>query len=160
MKRSLFLITLLTPIFLFSQKFTLSNIVNLASYNNDNFDTYVISKGYIFNKSESDQRSTTKSYSFSTNKYERNKAVYWISKTDYNDGVVIISWTTYKSEDYSEIKSQIKAIGFQFTEESNTDGVIGFHYIKGKYELNLYVQELTFDYSIKGNGYEISLVKN
>lgn len=160
MKKTFILFILLIPIFIFSQKFTLSNLVNLASYNNDNFDTFVISKGYVFNKTESDEQSATKFYSFSTNKYERNKAAYWISKTNYNDGKVIVSWTTYKSEDYAAIKSQIKANGFQFTEESNTDGIIGFHYKNGKYELSLYVEELTFDNSIKDNGYEISIVKH
>ena len=159
MKKYFIVIIILLPLLFFSQKFTLSNLVNLCIYNSDDFDTFVTTKNYIFNRTEQEEQSITKSYSYSTSNYDRKKASYWISKTDFNSGDVIVSWTTYKKEDYSTIKSQIKANGFKYMNESNDDGIIGFHYYKGKYNLSLYVQQIKFDNSINGNGYEISITK-
>lgn len=142
-----------------AQQLSLSNMVNLLESNWDSYDSFVISKGYTYNKSDEKEFSVSRTYSFSTNKYNRNYATNWIEKTNYSNGTILVSWTTYNILNYSAIKLQAKQQGFKFIGDNIKDGVSSLRYKKGNIELSLFSQEITTNEGISANGYEISVLK-
>lgn len=152
MKKYIFLI-LFIPILSFSQQISISELINLSNYNDDDFDTLITSKNYTFKEIDKADNNAKK-YSYETND-EYYKGSYRIKKVQH-DGIVTISWSTYEKEDYLSIKAQIKNNGFVFVNSTLGESLSFFDYKKGKYHLSIMVLPKTF----KGRaGYVIILDK-
>ena len=60
------------------QKFTLQELIKLNDMNWDEFDSYVVNKGYEYNRSENMDYVDSKSYGY---KQKGEQSLYFISKT-------------------------------------------------------------------------------
>ena len=139
----------------FSQIFTLDELVNISNMNTDEFDSFVISKGYEFFKTETDDYSENIIYAH--NLKSNNIAPSYISKYMFKKNPnTMVSYQTLEKEVYISIKKQIKTLGFVFVDtETNENKSIFLNYKKGEIKLTL-----TSILSVKNPGntfYEISI---
>lgn len=156
----LILITILVPKFIKAQVFTMSELEVLSSKNWDEFDTYLIKKGYVYNNYDTDKYSELKTYSFQRNVYS-GAAPYWITLCKYlnnNIGLIsMISWQTNEVNDYIKIKDQLKVLGYVSQNTEIFDGKTVIYYKKLNKEVLLIVgKKLTTD-GKEITSYEISL---
>jgi len=144
MKKAIIIIaTVIISVSSFGQKFTLNELIKMNSMDWDNFDTYVTKKGYYYSGNEKT------SYVQDNGKhmeYEYDgkicKGERYINKTQFTNGLYLISFQTYDKSDYISIKDQLKAAGFKYSNTHNLDESISKNaveliYYKGNMELDL-----------------------
>jgi hypothetical protein len=155
MKKILFVICLLFCVPGFSQSFTLSELVKLSKYNEDDFDTYVTKKGYVFEKIRNGQYSNSTGYTFLVNGYSNS----FISKVEDKTGKNKY-WVTFQTPNtnyYLAIKSELKANGYILINKEEFEGKRVFNYRRGKNKVSIFFIIETNEYTDKvRNAYEIS----
>jgi hypothetical protein len=145
MKR-LFILSLL--LFTFSitlaQSFSLPDLIKMAKMDEDSFDTFVSSKGFVYSDSDKNESVVSITYALFPNPNVVDKAKKFItfySKYIDKTGVDFKYFVTYQTSDNSEfikIKNQSKIQGFKFRGSNSLgDNTILFTY--DKWKTGLYV---------------------
>ena len=128
MKRIFVLTALLISFTVFSQTFTLNELIKLSKYDDDGFDTYITKKGYVFNEVKDDGFYITSDYTFLVDGYKK----YFISKnklkTKENN---FITFQTPNSKTYLSIKEELKSNGYILFNKGILDRSQYFEYKKG-----------------------------
>ena len=120
---------------MYGQKFTLRELTNLNNMDWDQFDSYVVAKGYEYNKTEDLEFVESKSYGY---KLKGDHSPYFISKTvAKNKNVKLVAYQTTDSKDYMSIKSELKNAGFKFAKTETADQSTLLIYTKSNLELIL-----------------------
>lgn len=138
-----FLLVAFLAITSFGQSFSMSELIRMSTMNVDNFDTYVTSKGYVFHKSIDEPRRTYVGYAFNLD-YDNSTASNFIKLYQkYYEYRYSISYQTIDKKEYTNIKNQLKALGFKLKDTSvfkSKDGTVSnnFVYRKGKAEIEIY----------------------
>jgi hypothetical protein len=129
---------------LFCQNFTLGELINLYNMPSDDFDSYVIKKGFKFNKKYSDDMSKGVQYTTKTNLIAED--LIW----DTYKGVIFL----FKDASiYLKIKDELKNQSFKLTTcKLELEGK-QFCYKKGA----IYVELLTTTYSDFGTNYQVTV---
>ena len=117
----------------FSQIFTLDELVNISNMNTDEFDSFVISKGYEFFKTETDDYSENIIYAH--NLKSNNIAPSYISKYMFKKNPnTMVSYQTLEKEVYISIKKQIKN-GSSFYTHLNLFQRIKLKWMRNEYDI-------------------------
>jgi len=142
----------------FAQKFQLAELIKLIPMSSDDFDTYVTRKGYHFKENHKEDLSNGITYSFDGKICMEQ---YILTKYNFLNGEVSITYHTIDKEDYLTIKKQLKSLGFQLKEEKNEDDSVWFIYKNKSMTLALISSEAytTTAQSLSRGSYEISLSK-
>jgi len=149
---------LITCSIAFGQKFTLQELTNLNKMDWDEFDSYVIAKGYEYNKTEDLEFVESKSYGY---KQKGEESPYFISKTvAKNKNTKLVAYQTTNSQDYLLIKSQLKNSGFKFAKTEARGQTILLIYMKGDIQLTLATFKVQQNSGDTFAGYEISIRTN
>lgn len=156
MKRIFIFAALLISLTGFTQSFTLNELLRLSKYNEDNFDTYVTNKGYIFDLVDDDEYSSSKGYTFLVNGYK----TYFVtslsdkSMTRYN----WISFQTPSIKTYLTLKNDLKANGYKIYDQGPYKGNYFLKYKKGNSYVSLWSTSSTSEYTRKTTvDYEITV---
>lgn len=132
------------------QNFTLIELIKLTKISNDEFDTYVIKKGYVFDENiHSEKIWNGISYTFKIN----GKNNSYISKYLFKDQSLMISFQTPNSKPYLSIKNEIKTLGYELMESGPLDNAYHYKYRKGSFEVVLY----SVNIDSVNSGYEITV---
>lgn len=129
----------------YSQSFSLSDLIKMAKMDDDEFDTFVSSKKFVFLEEKSGRDINGVTYAYQPNQFGNGKANKFVTLYSRFYGKLWhISYQTLDNIEYSKIKSQIKPLGFKFIESKIEKGDDGeqfnfFKYIKGKSTITLYV---------------------
>lgn len=121
----------------------------------DSFDTYVSSKGFTYLKNKTENRYVGVTYGLNSNQDGNGRADKYISLfTEYYNYKYAITYqsslqSSFKKE-YSNIKKQIKSLGFKLIDTGTTTGdnnleFNSFVYKKGKAEVNLFTSLSGFE---------------
>lgn len=152
-----------TPQLAKCQLFTISELETLSTKNWDEFDTYVIKKGYIYDNSETDEIAEYKFYTFNKNYYSGTSS-YWITLYKYSIDASIrlgytnmVTWQTNISSDYIKIKDELKSKGYIFQNSTLLDGNTVNSYKKQKNEVRIILQKMKTDTGHEITIYTISL---
>ncbi len=124
MKQVIFLTALLFSITGFSQSFSLNELIKISKYNEDNFDTYVTNKGYVFDEISDEEFTSSNDYTFLVNGYKK----YFISQV-VDKTMTFKNWITFQTpniKNYLSIKNELKTLGYE---------VVGSNSFKGNYYL-------------------------
>jgi hypothetical protein len=108
----------------FSQKFTLSELVQLNKSNWDYFDTYVLDKGYEYNNATNNDSLITKYYS--NEESITGKAQRFIRKSIYSSGFKYVEWQTAHKSEYLLIKKDLKSQGYKYIGEGTIDDKVSY----------------------------------
>ena len=142
----------------FGQRFSLSELIKLNNQDWDDFDTYVVTKGYQYQETDDNDLNEAKAYSFDTNKTS-SKAPYFISKTFYKKtNLKAVAFQTLKMEEYLAFKTQLKTLGFKYVGAQTTEQATFLDYKKGMIEVSLASFKAPNDSGEMLTGYEISVV--
>ena len=113
----------------------LSELISISNYNFNEFDTYMLKKGFEFTANTKKPGYNAKMYmryDKSTNGLNTQTCGLRIK----NDGLTNIIYTFHNQEWYLTIKEQIAELGFEYRGISN-DHSNTFVYIKNKIEVDL-----------------------
>lgn len=141
---------------IFSQDFTLAELIKINNYKIDDFDTYVTQKGYEYYENKNTNFSDVTSYVHYVNGVKKSYISKFYYKTQTKE---MVSFQTGKNTTYLKIKAELKLLGFKFIDTETYEGTTFFNYKKGNIEIALasFVQENT--YRDKLTTYEISVTK-
>lgn len=136
------------------QSFTLPELIKMSKMNVDDFDTYVTSKGFVFEGADNEDQTEGVSYALNLN-ISNSKASKFIGLYErHYDDKYYIHFQTIDKNEYINIKNQIKTLGFKLknsriftTDEGKV--VNRFLYIKGKSEITIYVDGKSFEVNYK-----------
>ena len=155
MKKILFVIGILFCVSGFSQSFTLSELVKLSKYNEDDFDTYVTKKGYIFEEVSEKTIASKTDYTFLV----KGLKTYYVSKLIDKESEFAF-WVTFQTPDtknYLSIKEELKTYGYKLFDKGTMDGSNYFKYKKGNSIVSLWSISTTYGYTNRTRvAYEIS----
>ncbi len=117
----------------FAQKFTLNELIKMNNMNLNDFDTYVTSKGYVF------ENGNTKMRSYHYNKSKVNGEHFTAERHVYKSETGFIGYHTLHSEEYSSFKNQLKEMHFTFikTENEPMNNAAIFEYENSDYKVLL-----------------------
>jgi hypothetical protein len=150
---SIFLLSITTLIY--GQNFTLSELIELNNYKLDDFDTYVTQKGYKFDEVDNNDFADETTYAF----YVKGVKKAYISKFHYHDdNSNMITFQTTNAATYLKVKSDLKKLGFKFTETKVYNESQFLIYKKGKIKVSLISIVLKNNYG-DITSYEISITK-
>jgi hypothetical protein len=144
---------------LFSQTISLGELIRLNNINEDDFDTFVIAKGFKYDGYENGKDYTAKRYTFYENGYKSS----FITKYKYNyDNKEMVSFQTPHSETYMNIKTSAKNQGFKYVNSTTIekDNVTLMNYYKGRLNLTLASGKDESNYGGQKTLYEISIIEN
>lgn len=112
-----------------SQNFTLSELIKLKKMNADEFDTYVVKKGYEFYRKHPDDKnhSILINYSYKINGARR----CYITKKTFKFGEEQVIFQTTSSKSYLSIKNELSVLGFKLSETVPSEDFNGLKYLKG-----------------------------
>jgi len=116
----------------------------------DDFDTYVTSKGFVFEGVSKDDHFESVDYALNLNISNSTATKFMTLYQRYYDYRYYISYQTSDKKEYINIKNQIKTLGFKLQDSdiitSKTGKVSnGFEYGKGKSEFSLYANATIFE---------------
>ncbi len=123
------------------QTFSLPDLIKLSKMNVDDFDTYVTSKGFVFERADECDNHDRVSYVLNL-----DISNSWASKSiefykRYINGRYHIRYYTRDKKEYLNIKNQLKTLGFKLQDSrisTNKGEVSGlFYFGKGKSEIEL-----------------------
>jgi hypothetical protein len=165
MKKAIFLSLLfffgISPIISSAQTFSLQELLVLINKNIDDFDTYVVSKGFRFQKTKDDLDFKGITYALNQSEYSRKAEKFISLYTKYiSDNRTNVTYQTSLSTDYLKIKNQAKFNGFKFIKTENFKGSTFLIYKKDKLELSLTLIQYENEDGKISSGYEISITKN
>lgn len=149
-----------TPFVSNGQTFSLQEMIILLNKNVDDFDTYVVTKGFKYAKTEDDIDFEGVQYALNQNEYSDKAQKFVTLYTKYFFYERNISYQTLESSDYLKIKSQIKVLGFKFVETRKVGNRTFLEYSKGKLELLLISIRDADEEGEFTTTYEIGLSKN
>ena len=134
----------------FAQVWSLNELITVANMNVDDADTYIVKNGYTFSSAKNESDGETRIYAYNKSSAE-NIASYWFDYFTYNKESkykVGVSWETTNTQQYSDLKFQIKPMGFEFkTSRIINPSTTVSEYIKGKYILELKVVNSSEEYN-------------
>lgn len=157
MKRIFVLTALMISISGFSQSFTLNELIKISKYSEDDFDTYVTKKGYIFDEVSEKEYQYTSSidYTFLVNGLKN----CFISKIE-DKTKSFNFWVTFQtseSKTYLSIKEELKVYGYKLFDKGTSDGSNFFKYKKGNNLVSLWSISRTNEYTNRTTiNYEIN----
>ena len=145
MKRLLLAATLLLLAnTLFAQKFNLAEMTKMISMNWDEFDTYVITKGYQYFDNDDNELAIRRRYRQISKEYAAGHECHRVisrMQAKSSEGHPAISYTTYFKQDYAAIKDQLKTSGFKYfrsvTHPEHDKNDVWLQYTKGQLLLSL-----------------------
>lgn len=143
---------------IYSQNFTVVELEKVMTLDVDEFETFVMKKGYEFVNFEKTEYSDNLSYGF--DEKNRNKYEHYISRFKYNQKEgLMISFQTYKTEYYLNLKKELKISGYKFrgTEYSDDGTKYFLNYEKNGISFSLTTLQMDNDSGDKITNYEISL---
>jgi hypothetical protein len=118
----------------FSQSFTLNELIKLTKSNDNNFDTYVLQRGFQFEDVENHDGFISKSYSLSINGAKR----YYITKHIPKDNSFKwVSYQTPNSRDYLKMKEDLKRNGFLNTKSDTYNSSNLFEFVKDNCKITI-----------------------
>ena len=140
--RVLLLLLMCNSIPSFGQKLSISDMIKLSKSNDDEFDTYVTQKGYKLVKREKDFSHSTFHPMVTTYAYRQDGytlgAAYFITKMITEEGLAHLEYQTAYRADYLNLKSQLKAMGYEYVSSSTVGGgAISLRYNKGHNDFEL-----------------------
>ncbi len=158
-----FVILLFTCHVSLGQKITINDLVKVVNMDWDQFDTYALVNGFVFEKNESTPMSVSKSYSKEghhvMNERSITKSIIFKASED-KPYLVDVTYNTEISSEYLLLKSQAKACGFIFVGTQNySSGAVGLEYEKKKLHLSLIPGRATTKdgYETSNPRYEIAI---
>ncbi len=118
----------------FSQSFSISELVKISNYNDDDFDTYVTKKGYIFFDESDEEIAGRTTYTFLVNGYKK----YYITKyKPKKQNYYWVNFQTPSSATYLRLKEELKNNGYKISDKGSINGSPYFKYTKGGKEVTL-----------------------
>ena len=150
---------------IYAQSMSLGDLVKILPMTWDDFDSYMLSKGYQFDGNKSSFGAGEKSvvYKAERGTYYVNKIVKWgISRADEsNPDYVNIEYNTLNSANYLSLKSQLKTNGYKLISTENRDEHLWLTFRKGDVEVTLISGQATYEDGSKSTEvrYEISVLK-
>lgn len=135
-------------------------MIILLNKNVDDFDTYVVTKGFKYAKTEDDIDFEGIVYALNQREYSAKAQKFITLSTKFFWYERNIHYQTLESSDYLKIKSQIKVLGFKFVETTKLGNATFLEYSKGKLELSLISIRDADEEGEFTTSYEISLSKN
>jgi hypothetical protein len=157
MKKTILTITLILNLLLVnSQNFTLSELIKINNYSLDDFDSYVATKGYKFEKTENTDFSLRTSYAYIKNGCKSQFVSKFIRNVNNSE---MVSFQTGNNDTYLKIKTELKTLGFKLYKTEEQDGALFFDYIKNKTIVTLCSGIDENEYGYKKPYYEISVNK-
>jgi len=155
MKRVFFLVTLLISVAGFSQSFSLNELIKISKYNEDDFDTYVTKKGYIFEEASEKTIASITSYTFLV----KGLKTYYVSKFLEKESAFWVSFQTPDTKNYLSIKEELKTYGYKLFDKGTMDGSNYFKYKKGNSIVSLWSISTTYGYTNRTRvAYEINVI--
>lgn len=135
------------------QSISISEMEKMSKMDADNFDSFIISKGYEFTARTKESNYTILTYDFSHNIDENRTRTITVGV-----GVPVlknlsVSYETYDKDEYLKLKEEIIKLGYKsFDLESLHDhdgkGGVSFHYIKGKRVIKVLNQTRFFTFNV------------
>jgi hypothetical protein len=101
-----------------TSKFNLEELSQLIKGNADEFDSYVLKKGYRFEKKESFEK--TECFIYSNLENKNNMILYYKFATDSPKTSCCV-WSTNSKEDYLKLKEEIVENGFEYIDVKNPE---------------------------------------
>ncbi len=94
------------------QSFSLPELIKMSKLSLDDFDTYVTSKGFVFEGADKEDNFERVNYALNLN-FSNSKALKFITLYKRFIGArYFISYQTLDKIEYLKIKNQLKALGF------------------------------------------------
>lgn len=154
-----FLIVLFFSTNTFGQNFSMPELIKMSKMDTDTFDTYVTSRGFVFFEEENKKNVEGVSYALNISRIDKSKASKFITLYQiYYDSRYSISYQTSNRQEYLNIKSQIKNLGFRLENSKVFNGEIKngssanhFEYKKGKATIDLYAGSTNFEIDFELN---------
>ena len=145
---------------IYSQNFTVAEMEKIATLNEDEFETFVMERGYEFVKFDKDTFADSLIFGF--DKENRNQYEHYIARHKFNQkDRLMISFQTYKTEYYLGLKKQLKSFGYKFVgTETSDDGTYFLNYKKNGMSFSLASIQANNNSGQKFTSYEISLTKS
>ena len=156
MRYLLLLMWLFSENSLIGQNFNLSELIKMKKMNADEFDTYVVKKGYEFFQNNQGDDFT---YSSTTYTYKVNGAKQaYITKYSNELKKIMISFQTINSKVYLNFKNDLKIQGFTLLDSGPNDETNVLRYRKGNIEVLLITGPIRDEANFNNiTGYEISV---
>jgi hypothetical protein len=140
----------------FSQSLTVSELIKINNYHQDDFDTYLTKKGFLYYKNEVNDFSDATFYVYYLNGIE----VAFVTKYYYKKmAKETVSYEIGNNSVYLKIKSELKTLGFKYINSNTLDETIFLNYKKGSIELSLASSFKKLNNGNNVNNYEISVFK-
>jgi hypothetical protein len=158
MKKIITAFLLIISCSVFSQSFSLNELIKLANSSDDYFDTYVTKKGYTFNEIKDREYSKSIGYTFLVNGYSE----FFVSKILWKTrSFGFVTFQTDNISNYLKIKEDLINFGYKLSEKGTTEGFPYFEYKKGNTNVTLHLISETNEYTNKKrNAYEIAVKTN
>jgi hypothetical protein len=103
-----------------TSKFNLEELSQLINGNADEFDSYVLKKGYRFEKKESFEK--TECFIYSNLENKNNMILYYKFAPDSPKTSCCV-WSTNSKEDYLKLKEEIVENGFKYIDAKNPENL-------------------------------------
>jgi len=137
----------------FGQSFSLPELIKMSKMSVDDFDTYVTSKGFVFEGVEKDDHLEGVSYALNPTSDSRSSKFITLYQRFY-DYRYKISLQTIDKKEYINIKNQIKTLGFKLQDSgifTSDEGRVSnrFDYGKGKSKVSIYADATSFEVNYK-----------
>ena len=130
-------------------------MINLNENDWDQFDTYVLAKGYEYYKADTDNNLDIRSYAL---RIEQNKSYYFITKTiGKGNSIRMLTVQTLKKQDYLFYKEQLKKYKFIYVKSQTEENSITMEYKKENLEVWISSILNKDPENKKVAGYEISI---
>lgn len=143
-----------------AQTFSLPELVTLVNKNIDNFDTYVVGRGFIYQETIQEENAEGVTYALNQDQYSTKAAKFITLYTKYiSDNRRNVTYQTLLSTDYLKIKNQAKLNGFKFVKTDNYKGTTILVYQKGQMDLSFSLIH-SEDEGVFTTTYLISINKN
>jgi len=130
-------------------------MIKMNENNWDQFDTYILTKGYEYYKTDTDENFEIRTYAFGV---KQNKSYYFITKTiGKGNSIRMFTIQTVKKQDYLFYKEEVKKYKFVYIKSQTEGNSIIMEYKKGNSEVWI-SSILNMDAENKKvAGYEISI---
>jgi hypothetical protein len=129
----IFSLLLICSSYLSFSQMTVSDLIKIHSMNLDQLETYCLGKGFTFYQWLNNEN--YKGHWYVKGKGENKKNLLF--HTEFYDMGKYVAYYTSNSNEYLNIKNQMKTFGFVLYSEETFDGTISKKYRNSKYQINL-----------------------
>lgn len=115
-----------------AQSISMSELIRMSKMDDNNLDTYLTKRGYVYQEGKSYGLTKSVSYALDYN-IETGKAKKFLTKTNLDkDSLksINISYQTLSRNEYLSIKSQIIKLGFKYKRSEISNSSQSFYYVK------------------------------